>query len=84
MANVVLSTELYKQYKIFYHKIRSLLLSAHTVSQNVPVFFLTWAGKQMTSTDVNFGISHLWAKAGLLSKIGPTILRKTITTKVHH
>lgn len=46
-------------------------------------FFCTHQGKAIDSSSVGSALSTIWKRAGLTTKIGSTILRKTITTIVH-
>ena len=82
-AFVCLPLDLYNRYKMYLHKIRPYILQDKHCMDSPETFFLTWNGKELNSDDIHRGITSLWKKCGLKSKIGSTIIRKTITSEIH-
>ena len=81
-VKLVLPKELDHYYVTYIDHVRELVLKQQHLPASTNVF-LPNCGRSCSSDDVHKGINSFWKKAGGTGPIGATLLRASITTKVH-
>ena len=82
-AFVFLTPYLFNMYKVYINKVRPYLLKNTNIEETPKEIFLTWHCQPVSSDDLGKGLTSIWKKCGLRSKIGFNLIRKTVTSAVH-
>ena len=81
-AHIIIDDELYIKIKLYKMKFREFTIRTNEDSCK-SFLFLNFHGKKVSTDLFNKSVKSIWKSAGLKSKIGATILRKTICSKFH-
>ena len=82
---LVFTSALYEEARVLYHQFRNSLEGIDT-NRHDDKFFMTWSGKQVSSSMVSVQLNSFWGKAVGHTKerprISATLVRKSVVSKV--
>lgn len=77
-AHLTFNKQLYEECKVYRDYMRP---KVEIEGEKYPEFFLNSLGRPQASSTLNDAMNNLWSSLGFKSKVGPTMMRKTMATR---